>query len=155
VAVAALCFLEAYVAVLVAGQIGPAATAALLVACSIAGLWLARHEGARAWLRLQDAVRERRSPGPAITDGALLLVGGLLLAFPGFVTDALGLLVVLPLTRPAVRRLVIGLARRRLPPGVRPVVRRGARRADRGREDAAPDRKVIEGEVVDDIWDER
>jgi UPF0716 protein FxsA len=56
---------------------------------------------------------EGTPPTKAATDGAVILLGGLLLLTPGFVTDFLGFLCVLPPTRPLVRRAVVALVRRR------------------------------------------
>ena len=71
---------------------------------------LVRREGVRAWRALRSARRRTGGvPGREVADGALLLVGGTLLLTPGFVTDAVGLLLVLPPGR-AVARRVLGLA---------------------------------------------
>src|SRR5206468_1876579 len=78
------------------------------VAGSLIGGWLLRREGTRAWRAFTVAVAEGRPPGREVLDGLLVLVGGALVLFPGFVSDVLGLLCLLPLTR----RALGGLARR-------------------------------------------
>jgi len=97
---------ELYVIVLVAHAIGFAPALALLLAVSLLGGSLVRREGARTWRRFRAGVETGRSPDREVVDGALLLLGGALLVPPGFVTDAVGLLLVLPVTRPLFRRLV-------------------------------------------------
>lgn len=94
--------------------IGTWPTIALLVVMSAVGAWLVRREGAAAWLALRDAVQTGRPPAREITDAALVLVGGALLLTPGFVTDAAGLLLILPVTRPLTRRWLLAAAERQL-----------------------------------------
>jgi UPF0716 protein FxsA len=96
---------EIAVAVLVARLIGPWPTLLLIVGFSFAGLLVVRRGGVRSALALRQAARERRLPGGEMADAVMLLVGGMLMIPPGFVLDALGLLFVLPFTRPLVRRL--------------------------------------------------
>jgi UPF0716 protein FxsA len=93
--------------ILQVGQlIGPWWTIALLVLDSIVGAWLLKREGARAWRSFRDALGEGRWPGDEVTQGALVIVGGTLLLTPGFVTDGLGLAMLLPVTRAVLSRLI-------------------------------------------------
>jgi len=113
---------EIYVLIQVGQVIGGWWTVLLLLLGGVIGSWLVRREGARAWRALQEALRRGSVPGREIADGALVLVGGTLLLAPGFVTDAIGVLLVLPLTRPLWRRLLGQAITRRLlvaapPPG--------------------------------------
>ena len=80
--------------------IGPWWTIALLVLDSIIGSWLIRREGGRAWAALREAINGGRMPARELADAALILVGGTLMLSPGFVTDAFGILLILPVTRP-------------------------------------------------------
>ena len=70
------------------------------------GSWLIRREGGRAWQSLTTSLQSGRMPARELADAALILVGGTLMLTPGFVTDVLGLLVILPFTRPVARRLL-------------------------------------------------
>jgi UPF0716 protein FxsA len=97
---------EIAVAVLVARLIGPWPTMLLIVGFSFAGLLVVRRAGARSFQALSQAAVQRRLPGGELADHALLLVGGLLLVPPGFLLDLVGLVFVLPFTRPLARRLV-------------------------------------------------
>ena len=93
--------------ILQVGQlIGAWWTIALLVVDSIIGAWLLKREGARAWRSFRDALAEARFPGDEVTQGALVIVGGTLLLTPGFVTDGVGLLMLLPPTRAILARLI-------------------------------------------------
>ncbi|WP_296603678.1 FxsA family protein [Nocardioides sp.] len=129
--------LEIYVLVQVGQVIGAWWTILLLLLDSILGTMLIRHEGSRAWRALREALGSGRMPARELADGALILVGGTLMLAPGFVTDAFGVLVILPITRPVFRRLLAALVARRV---VLDVTRPG-----RG-----PEGPVVRGEVVDE-----
>jgi UPF0716 protein FxsA len=98
--------LELYVIVQVGGLIGVLPTLALLLAMSLLGAALLRHQGRGAWRRFNQAIAERRFPGREVADGVMITIGGALLLTPGFITDAVGLLLLLPPTRAIARRLL-------------------------------------------------
>jgi UPF0716 protein FxsA len=101
---------ELFVAIKVAEAIGVLLTVILLLVGWPLGIWLARTEGRAAWRRLSAAVNQsdpHRPPGREVIDGALVLVGGILLIVPGFITDVLGLLLLLAPTRSVARRAII------------------------------------------------
>lgn len=106
--------LEVYVLVQVGQVIGAWWTILLLVVMSVLGAVLVRREGARAWRAFTEALRSGRMPARELSDGALILVGGTLMLTPGFVTDAAGVLLILPFTRPVARRALTGVLGRRL-----------------------------------------
>ena len=93
---------ELFVAIKVAEAIGVLLTVVLLIAGMPVGVWLTRSEGRAAWRRLSAAVAAGRPPGRAVIDGALVLVGGVLFIVPGFISDGLGLLLLLAPSRSAV-----------------------------------------------------
>jgi UPF0716 protein FxsA len=95
--------IELYVIVQVAIAIGVWNTIGLLVLVSLVGAWLVKRQGLAAWQRAQVAITAGRVPGREIVDGVLLLLAGLLLLVPGFVSDAVGLLLLLPPVRAGVR----------------------------------------------------
>ena len=84
-------------------------TIGLLVADSLLGSWLMRHQGRASWRRFNEAVAAGRVPTREVLDGALVIFGGALLLTPGFLTDILGLVLLVPPTRAIVRAM---LARR-------------------------------------------
>lgn len=109
-------------AVIAVGQvIGLWPTIILLVLESALGAWIVRREGGQAWRALADALQTGRMPSKELSDAALILVGGVLLLTPGFVTDIAGFFFVLPLTRPIARRLLERVVARRLLGGVVPM----------------------------------
>ncbi|MEX0973281.1 MAG: FxsA family protein [Solirubrobacterales bacterium] len=105
--------LELWVIIEVGGLIGILPTLALLLAMSILGATLLRHQGRDAWQRFNRAIAERRFPGREVADGLMITIGGVLLLTPGFITDAIGLLLLLPPTRAIARRLVLAYVGRR------------------------------------------
>lgn len=106
--------LEIFVLILVGGAVGAWPVIGLLAAETVLGAWLVRREGRRAWGALHGTVRTGVLRDRELGDAALVMAGGMLLLFPGFVTDVLGLALVLPFTRPLVRRGLSAVAARRL-----------------------------------------
>ncbi|MEV4677214.1 MULTISPECIES: FxsA family protein [Actinomadura] len=106
--------LEILVILQVGAAIGGWATAGLLVAEAVLGAWLVRREGRRAWGALNDTLRSGVLQDRELGDAALVMAGGMLLLFPGFLTDVPGLLLVLPFTRPLARRALSRFAERRM-----------------------------------------
>jgi UPF0716 protein FxsA len=97
---------ELYVIIQVGQLIGIWPTLALLLADAILGSLLLRHQGRGAWQRFNQALAERRFPGKEVVDGLLIVVGGTLLLTPGFLSDIVGLLLLIPPTRAIVRSLL-------------------------------------------------
>jgi UPF0716 protein FxsA len=101
--------LEIYVIIQVGQTIGALWTIALLIVDSIIGSLLMKSQGRAAWRRFQLAVSEGRVPAREVLDGVLVIFGGAFLLTPGFLSDIVGALLLLPPTRAVLRRL---LARR-------------------------------------------
>ena len=138
---------EIYVLIQVGQVIGAWWTIALLLADAILGSWLIRREGGRAWQSLTTSLQSGRMPARELADAALILIGGTLMLTPGFLSDVLGLLVILPFTRPVARRLltrVVTAAPRRVTSPGRPGRVPDARNPGPGSEGS-----VVRGEVVD------
>jgi UPF0716 protein FxsA len=95
---------ELFVLIQVAEAIGLLYAILLLVVSWPVGTWALRSQGGAAWRRLSAAVAAGRSPGREVLDGVLILIGGLLLIIPGFISDLLGVLALLPPTRALLRR---------------------------------------------------
>ena len=108
---------ELYVIVQVAQGIGILPTLALLIGISVAGAWLLKREGTATWARLQQTLARGQVPTNEVTDGALILFGGALLLTPGFLSDVIGLILLIPPTRALVkgsaRKVFARWARRR------------------------------------------
>jgi UPF0716 protein FxsA len=160
-----LAIAEIVVFILVAKAIGLLWAILIALVTSAVGMWLLRREGARGWRRFRSAVNEGRPPGREGVDGVVGLLGALLLLSPGFIGDALGLLLLAPPIRAAARAGVRRAAESRISPSVAGQVF-GPRfvRAKRGRTATVPPvppvspdpppqptgpPPAIEGEIVD------
>ncbi|GGL07782.1 hypothetical protein Sme01_67480 [Sphaerisporangium melleum] len=96
--------LEIWALIQVGQVIGGWQTVGLLILDSLIGAWLVRREGRRAWRALRQALESGRMPDRELVDGALVVAGGTLLVTPGFLSDVLGFVLILPFTRPLARR---------------------------------------------------
>jgi UPF0716 protein FxsA len=97
---------ELFVMFEVANAIGFLYMVLLLIVSWPIGWWIMRSQGRLRWRRLQAAVAQGRRPTREVLDGALVLLGGALLIIPGFISDAVGLLLLLPPTRALMRTVL-------------------------------------------------
>jgi UPF0716 protein FxsA len=97
---------ELFVIIKVGESIGVLPTLALLLADALLGSLLLRHQGRGAWRRFNEALAQRRFPGKEVADGVLIVIGGTLLLAPGFLTDIVGILLLIPPTRAIARGLL-------------------------------------------------
>ena len=98
---------EIYVIVQVARGLGGAETILLLVGISLLGAWLAKRQGLAVVRRMQATVAQGRVPSGEIVDGALVILAGALMVTPGFISDCLAILLLLPPTRALVRATIL------------------------------------------------
>ena len=112
--VVAVGFVEVYLLVAVAARLGFFATAGLCVLTGVIGGALVRHQGLRTLQEIQRAFAEQRVPAVEIASGVVLLVVGVALIAPGFVTDALGFAMLVPPVRLAVAALIARAWERRV-----------------------------------------
>lgn len=127
--------LELFVLIQVGQAIGAWWTILLLVLDSIIGAWLIKREGRRAWQALRARLETGRMPARELADSALIVLGGAFMLTPGFVTDLLGVLLILPITRPIFRGLLMSYAASRV--------------VARSRPGPAASGTVVQGEVID------
>ena len=88
-------------------------TLVLLVATSVLGAWLLRREGRAVWLDAVDTMRVGRVPYEQFVDGVLVAFGAALMLTPGFISDMMGIVLLVPPTRRPFRRLLIRSFERR------------------------------------------
>ncbi|GAA4974384.1 FxsA family protein [Yinghuangia aomiensis] len=154
---------EIYLISRVGSAIGAGDTVLLLLAGVIAGSLAIRYEGRRALTRLRDAATAESAAaqgqagpgvdasrtGRAAADAGLVVLGGILLIIPGFISDVAGLLCLLPFTRPLVRKLIGGAVGSQVARRTRFGAAMGqARQAQEQMRMHRPDGKVVSGEVV-------
>ncbi len=102
----ALPLAEIYALVKVGSWLGVLPTIVLLFLVSVVGAYVVKREGIRVWRRMQEQIVAGKMPSNEILDGVCLLLAGAFLLVPGFVTDVVGLLLLLPPFRLVLRKLL-------------------------------------------------
>lgn len=92
---------EIYLLIQVGSLIGVLPTVGLVILTAITGAALLRIQGLQTYLRFHRSLSEGRYPATEMLEGVALLVGGTLLLTPGFFTDGIGLVCLVPFTRRA------------------------------------------------------
>lgn len=95
---------ELAVIIQVGQWLGVADTIIVLILVSIVGAWLAKREGLAVVQRIRLQMEMGRVPGQELIDGFLILFAGALLLTPGFLSDCLAIVLLLPPSRAVVRR---------------------------------------------------
>jgi UPF0716 protein FxsA len=108
VLVLAIPIVELYLFVQVSNAIGFWNALGLVILISLLGVWLVKRAGLRVWARFNEELVAHRTPSKQVADGLCLLLAGVLLVVPGFLTDAIGLLLLLPPVRALLSKLVVG-----------------------------------------------
>lgn len=106
--------LEIYLITQVAGQIGWPLALVFVIAVSAAGAWLVRREGLGVIRRVRERVQTGKMPTNDLADGAMIFFASALMLTPGFLTDALGLALLIPPIRALIRPPLIAFFRRRI-----------------------------------------
>ncbi|MBD3415328.1 MAG: membrane protein FxsA [Candidatus Aminicenantes bacterium] len=91
--------IELYILIKVGGMIGAFNTILIIVITGILGAYLARSQGFKVIQKINLAMEQGRTPAQELLEGLFILIGGFTLLTPGFVTDLMGLSMLLPLTR--------------------------------------------------------
>ena len=99
IVIVVISFLELYVLIAVGSVLGAFPTILLIVASAGLGSFLLRQQGLATWERLQATIARHETPAYELMEGFLILLGGALLLTPGFITDAVGLMCLLPTLR--------------------------------------------------------
>ena len=100
---------ELYVLIEVGARIGAFSTIALSVFTAVLGGWLVRLQGFAVLYRVQGTMARGEVPALELLEGAMLLLTGLALLLPGFITDAVGFALLIP---PLRRVLILWYLRR-------------------------------------------
>lgn len=135
---------ELFVLIEVGGRIGGLYTIGLVLLTAAGGLFLVRLQGMSVLARAQSHLAENRMPVGEIVDGLFLLLAGGFLLFPGFITDAFGLLLLIP----GLRR-IIGIVL------WRGLQARGSVRSWAAGRDVDPNVEIVDGEYEDVTGEQR
>lgn len=119
----ALPAIEIYVLLLSGHLIGIWFTLLLIIVTGVLGLFLAKRQGLETWRKAQEQIQYGYMPGNEIIDGICILIGGVFLVLPGLISDVMGILLLLPLTRNLLKPLVIRFIMNRINRGKVTVIR--------------------------------
>lgn len=92
-------FIELWLLIKVGSAIGALATILLLILSGFLGMYLLRHQGLSTLAKFQRDMQAGQRPAKSLLEGTMILLGGLLFIIPGFFTDIIGLILLLPPTR--------------------------------------------------------
>ncbi len=101
--------LEIAVLILAGNIIGVWPTVTLVILTGVIGAWLAKKEGLNAIRVAQLQMQQGEIPSSVILDGICILIGGVVLLTPGFITDIIGFYLLIPQTRATVKALLAKL----------------------------------------------
>jgi len=108
---------ELYILIKVGGLIGALNTILIIVATGITGAYLARTQGFKVIQKINQAMEQGRTPGRELLEGLFILIGGFTLLTPGFITDIMGLSMLLPLSRALYIKLALRLIQNKIDTG--------------------------------------
>ncbi|PGU00575.1 FxsA family protein [Bacillus cereus] len=87
--------------------IGLWSTFAMIIFTGVVGVYLAKRQGFKVLREIQSKLNRGEMPGESVLDGIFVFVGGILLVLPGYVTDVMGFIFVIPITRALLKPLVM------------------------------------------------
>lgn len=107
--------MEIGVFIWVGGMVGPWWVISIIILTGALGILLAKHHGMETWKRAQVRMSKGQAPTEELMDGICILIGSVFLFAPGFITDTVGLILVLPFSRKlfkdSIRALLLKLAK--------------------------------------------
>ena len=113
----ALGFAEIALLILIGKSIGVFYTLLLIVLTSVVGVLIAKQRGMKSYKEIQNSLQQGQPPGIAMIETFMIFIGGVLMAFPGFITDIIGLLLVLGITRNLFKPLIFYYLRKKMKRG--------------------------------------
>ena len=133
---------ELYLFITIGSQLGLGPTLAIIIATAVLGASLTKSQGRRAMEKFQAATAAGRMPAKEAIDGLMILLAGAVLITPGFLTDAVGFLLLVP----PFRAIVAGYAGKRLKGKIQ-VVTPGM--PTHSAQEQRPESKLDDGNVID------
>jgi UPF0716 protein FxsA len=108
---------ELYILIEVGKRIGSLTTISIIIFTGILGAYLVKNQGFMILNKIQNDLNEGIMPGDSMIQGAIILAGGILLLTPGFVTDILGFIFLIPVSRKVVKKYLLKWLKGRLKEG--------------------------------------
>lgn len=99
--------LEIYLLIQLGSRIGVMMTIGIVVATGVIGAYLARTQGLLTVLKMQKTLRAGQIPAEEMIDAVLIALAGVVLLTPGFITDVMGMILLFPFTRRALKHRLI------------------------------------------------
>jgi UPF0716 protein FxsA len=109
--------IELYFLIKVGGMIGAFNTIIIIIITATIGALLAKTQGFVVFRRITEALKEGRMPGAELLDGLLVFIGGFALLTPGFITDLIGISMLIPFTRKIYSAAALKIIRGRIKSG--------------------------------------
>jgi len=98
---------ELYILIEVGKKIGSLTTIGIIILTGIIGAYLVKSQGFMILRKIQNDLNEGIMPGDSLIQGAIILAGGILLLTPGFVTDIVGFIFLIPVSRNVVKKYLL------------------------------------------------
>ena len=98
---------ELYILIEVGKRIGSLTTIGIIFFTGILGAYLVKNQGFMILKKIQNDLDDGIMPGDSLIQGAIILAGGILLLTPGFVTDTVGFIFLIPLSRNVVKKYLL------------------------------------------------
>ena len=95
--------IEIYLLIEIGSMFGALTAVTLVILTGFLGAFLARMQGLQTLYRIQESLREGRMPSGELMDALLIVIAGLVLLTPGFLTDSAGFLLLIPATRNSIK----------------------------------------------------
>lgn len=110
-------FAEIALFIVIGNAIGVFYTLLLIVFTSVVGLLIAKQCGTKSIQEIQKSMQQGQPPAVAMIETFMIFIGGILLALPGFITDFIGLLFILGITRNLFKPIVFYFLRKKMKKG--------------------------------------
>lgn len=141
----AIPFIELMLLFYLEDHVGAMWTLGIIVFTGVLGAALARWQGWRTFVRIQDELRNQRMPSDSLADAGMIFVAGALLLTPGILTDLFGFSLLVPVFRRFYRGAIVKWARKKI--HIQTTIHRaGSRR--HARQDEPDDHNIVDGHVV-------
>ena len=98
---------ELYILIEVGKRIGSLATIGIIIFTGILGAYLVKNQGFMILKKIQNDLNDGIMPGDSLIQGAIILAGGILLLTPGFVTDTVGFIFLIPVSRNVIKKYLL------------------------------------------------
>lgn len=98
---------ELYILIEVGKKIGSLTTIGIIILTGIIGAYLVKGQGFMILRKIQNDLKEGIMPGDSLIQGAIILAGGIFLLTPGFVTDIIGFIFLIPASRRVVKKYLL------------------------------------------------